>query len=110
MGQRGFCGVYAMNDPIDRFFVGNLEVFLNKPLDELVIDPSNEELIRRHLPSLVYETEGKLSANEEHILGSAFYIYFKQILGQFQRVQTATELEHTWKYRTIFELKRGNEN
>ena len=36
---------YAMNDPIDRFFVGNLEAFLNKPFDELVVDPANEELI-----------------------------------------------------------------
>ena len=56
--KEAFVLFYAMNDPIDRFFVGNLEVFLNKPLDELVIDPSNEELIRRHLPSLAHETDG----------------------------------------------------
>ena len=30
---------YAMNDPIDQFFVGNLDAFLNKPFDELVVDP-----------------------------------------------------------------------
>ena len=40
---------YSMNDPIDRFFVGNLDAFLDKPFDELVIDPSNEELIDNHL-------------------------------------------------------------
>ena len=53
---------YAMNDPIDRFFVGNLDGFLNKPFDELVVDPANEELIGRHLSSLVEETGGKVVA------------------------------------------------
>ena len=71
--KEAFVLFYAMNDPIDRFFVGNLEVFLKKPLDELVIDPSNEELIRRHLPSFAYETDGELYSDEAHILGSAFY-------------------------------------
>ena len=61
-----------MNDPIDRFFVGNLEAFLNKPFDELVVDPTNEELINKHLPSLVEETGGSLLPPEETILGSAF--------------------------------------
>ena len=32
---------YAMNDPIDRFFVRNLNAFLKKPFDELVVDPGN---------------------------------------------------------------------
>lgn len=64
---------YSMNDPIDRFFVGNLQAFLNRPFDELVVDPSNEQLIENHLPALAHETEGKVSSNEEAILGSAFY-------------------------------------
>ena len=64
---------YAMNDPIDRFFVGNLEAFLNKPFDELVVDPANEELIGRHLPSLIEETGGNVAASEEAILGTPFY-------------------------------------
>ena len=36
---------YALNDPIDQFFVGNLPAFLNKPYDALTADPENEELI-----------------------------------------------------------------
>ena len=64
---------YAMNDPIDRFFVGNLEAFLNKPFDELVVDPANEELIGKHLPSLIEETGGKVVASEEATLGTPFY-------------------------------------
>ena len=64
---------YAMNDPIDRFFVGNLDAFLKKPFDELVIDPANEELIKKHLPSLVEESAGHVEPHEGSILGKAFY-------------------------------------
>lgn len=64
---------YAMNDPIDRFFVGNLDAFLQKPFDELVVDPGNKELIGKHLPSLMEETGGKVEPSEEEILGSVFY-------------------------------------
>ena len=71
--RNAFVLFYAMNDPIDRFFVGNLEAFLNKPFDELVVDPANEELIGRHLPSLVEEAGGKIVASEEAILGTPFY-------------------------------------
>lgn len=55
--QDAFVLFYSINDPIDSFFSGNLDAFLNKPLDSLVIDPSNEELIKRHLDSLKAETE-----------------------------------------------------
>ena len=64
---------YAMNDPIDRFFVGNLGAFLNKPFDQLVVDPANEELIRRHLPSLIEETDGIVVPSDELVLGAPFY-------------------------------------
>ena len=64
---------YAMNDPIDRFFVGNLDAFLTKPFDELVVDPANEELIKKHLPSLMEETGGQVRPSEEAVLGSTFY-------------------------------------
>ena len=64
---------YAMNDPIDRFFVGNIDAFLEKQLDQLVVDPTNEELIGNHLPSIVAELDGKPSSSDEPILGTAFY-------------------------------------
>ena len=61
-----------MNDPIDQFFVGNLDAFLDKNLDALVVDPSNEGLIKKHLLSLTEETNGTLPASAKNILGSAF--------------------------------------
>lgn len=98
------------NDPIDRFFVGNLDTFLNKPLDELVIDPSNEELIRRHLPALAYETDGELSSDEEHILGSAFYGISQTNTGTVPKgFKPHQNLNIRGSIGQSFELKRGNE-
>ena len=101
---------YAMNDPIDRFFVGNLEVFLKKPLDELVIDPSNEELIRKHLPMLAHETDGELSSYEEHILGSAFYDISQTNTGTVPKgFKPHQNLNIRGSIGQSFELKRRNE-
>ena len=71
--KEAFVLFYAMNDPIDQFFVGNLDAFLNKELDALVVDPSNEGLIKNHLTSLNEETSGTLLPSAKNILGSAFY-------------------------------------
>ena len=64
---------YAMNDPIDQFFVGNLPAFLDKPYDALTVDPENEELIENHLPSLLADAGGQLSTSDNSVLGDAFY-------------------------------------
>ena len=47
---------YARNNPLDRFYASNLATFLKKPLDDLVVNPDNEDLIERHVPSLLFET------------------------------------------------------
>ena len=65
--------LYAMNDPIDRFFVGNLDAFLNKPFDQLVVDPNNDDLIENHLACLAAETDGKVVPLERGVLGDAFF-------------------------------------
>ena len=64
---------YAMNDPIDQFFVNNIDAFLNRQFDHLVVDPNNEQLIENHLPSLVQETDGELISSDRQVLGNAFY-------------------------------------
>ena len=63
---------YAMQHPIDRFFAGNLTAFLHKPLDRLVADPDNEELIKKHLPSLMEENPNGLTSADESVLGGTF--------------------------------------
>ncbi len=58
---------FARNNPLDRFYAANLDTCLNKPLDDLVVNPENEDLVRKHLGSLLYETP-ELSDDAE-ILG-----------------------------------------
>ena len=64
---------YAMNNPVDKFHAANLQAFLQKPLDEIVADPGNEELIQNHKPSFVYESGGVITSSSESILGQPFY-------------------------------------
>ena len=64
---------FAMNDPIDQFFVSDIDSFLDKPLDELVVDPANEHMISNHMDSLMDETNGVIDREDEDVLGSAFY-------------------------------------
>ena len=101
---------YAMNDPIDQFFGGNLEGFLNKPLDALVIDPDNEGLIDNHLPMLAAETNGALHSSEEDILGRAFYNAANKNAGQVPRgYQPHPYLKIRGGLGQSFQLRRGNE-
>lgn len=101
---------YAMNDPIDRFFVGNLNAFLNKPFDQLVIDPSNRELIENHLASLTAETGGEVHPTDEAILGKAFYEEAKKAKGRVPRgYRPQPHVDIRGGIGQSFKLKRGNE-
>lgn len=67
--SNAFVLYYSRNNPLDRFYAENLDSFLNKPLDDLVVSPDNEDLIEKHLPSLLFETPGQMSG--DRFLGSA---------------------------------------
>ena len=94
---------YAMNDPIDRFFVGNLEAFLTKPLDALVVDPNNEDLIERHLGPLAYDTDGRLLDSDETILGETFYRAARKDAGETGEgiLQTARHSQYEGQLRAV---------
>ncbi len=70
-----FVLLYAMSDPIDQFFAGKLDAFLNKGFDRLVIDPANEEIMDDHLPALMHEIGGRggLRMSDMSALGEAFF-------------------------------------
>ncbi len=64
----------ARNNPWDRFYARNLEAFLEKDLDEIVVDSNNEVLSKRHATCVFYETgsiEGGSSVLGEGIYNSA---------------------------------------
>ena len=60
---------FARNNPLDQFYAANLKGFLTKPLDNLVVNPENEDLVEKHLGSLLCETP--VLTNDAAILGSA---------------------------------------
>ena len=101
---------YAMNDPIDRFFVNNLNAFLEKPFDELVVDPGNAELIGKHLPSLLEEAGGQVFPTEETILGGPFYDAVSKTKGAIPiGFKPQPRLNLRGGIGQSFKLKKGNE-
>lgn len=101
---------FAMNDPIDRFFVSNLNAFLKKPFDELVVDPGNEELIGKHLPSLLDEAGGQVRPSEKTILGSPLYDAASKTKGAIPAgFKPQIRLNLRGGIGQSFKLKRGNE-
>ena len=69
--SEAFVLYYARNNPLDRFYASNLDMFLNKPLDDLVVNPGNEDLIEKHVPSLLFETDNLDGGSD--ILDQALY-------------------------------------
>ena len=110
--KEAFVLFYAMNDPIDQFFVGNLDAFLDKKLDALVVDPSNEGLIKKHLLSLTEETNGTLPASAKNILGSAFYDIAKKNPGKPPRRRSKKpqiDLQIRGSFGQSYDLKFNDE-
>ena len=54
--SEAFVLYFARNNPLDRFYAANLDTCLSKPLDDLVVNPENDDLVEKHLPSLLFET------------------------------------------------------
>ena len=69
--SNAFVIYYARNNPLDQFYASNLRTFIEKPFDELVVNPDNEELVRRHVPCLLYETQSLEGG--ESLLGTGLY-------------------------------------
>lgn len=66
---KAFVLYFARNNPLDRFYAANLEACLAKPLDSLVVNAENEDLVEKHLGSLLFETP--VLTDDAAILGSA---------------------------------------
>ena len=51
-----FVVYFARNNPLDTFYATNLDTCLSKPLDDLVVNPENEELVTKHFACVLFET------------------------------------------------------
>lgn len=64
---------YAFNNPFDRFFARNIDAFLDKPLDQILIGVDNEELMGKHVPYLANECGHDLPTGLAEQLGTPFF-------------------------------------
>jgi len=64
---------YAFNNPFDQFFASNIDAFLHKPLDEILIGIDNEELMIKQVPYLMNEINSDLTEDLREPLGEAFF-------------------------------------
>ena len=69
--EEAFVLYFARNNPLDRFYAANLDICLNKPLDDLVVNPTNDDIVDKHLASLLYETSAELTEDDASVLGPA---------------------------------------
>ena len=101
---------FAQDDPIDQFFVDNINAFLNRPFDHLIVDPRNPELIASHIPSLITETGGKLSEGDRSILGEEFYEEAKKKGGKpIKGYRPQRSLTIRGNFGRSYKLKSGSE-
>lgn len=70
--KRAYVLFYAFNNPFDQFFASNIDAFLNKPLDEILIGIDNEELMSKHVPYLMQEVNSGLTEDLREPLGDTF--------------------------------------
>lgn len=79
---------YAFNNAFDRFFASNIDAFLNKPLDEILIGVDNEELMSKHLPYLVHEAGPNLTEDLRDQLGAPFLDFARKAMVGKKPVQS----------------------
>jgi DEAD/DEAH box helicase domain-containing protein len=69
---------YAFNNPFDRFYARNLQTFLDRPLDEVVVGLDNPEILKKHMPFAMAEVGPTVGAEERRILGKQFCDYMDE--------------------------------
>lgn len=78
--KKAYVFFYAFNNPFDRFFASNIDPFLDKPLDEILIGVDNEELMARHLPYLVHECGAAFTPELAKHLGRPLFDFARKAM------------------------------
>lgn len=63
----------ARNHPLDRFYARNLDEFLGKPLDAIVVDVGNEEIAKRHADCVFFESPNFQPNLRSDVLGDGMH-------------------------------------
>ncbi|MCY4215193.1 MAG: DEAD/DEAH box helicase [Gammaproteobacteria bacterium] len=99
--SEAFVLYFARNNPLDRFYAANLDTCLDKPLDDLVVNPENEDLVDKHLPSLLFETP--ILTDDATVLGPAMH---KAAQEKVQRGATPVKTGK-WRPHTSVNIRGG---
>lgn len=60
---------FASRNPIDQFYVRNIDLFMNKPLDRLAVNLANEEVLKPHALCALFEHGGERGYLTAGVLG-----------------------------------------
>lgn len=71
--------IIASRSAIDQFYVQNIDLFMQKPLDRLALNLANEELLEPHALCAIFELGGKKEHLDAAILGSPLAEKAKQL-------------------------------
>lgn len=102
---------YALDNPIDQFYGENLDAFLEKPLDEIMVGLENEKLVNQHVPCLLYERKKPVDDGDREILGDYFWKSvseaqrsFRPVRGGRYRPHFQTPIRNTYgtNYRLVY--------
>ena len=75
----------ARNTPLDRFYARNLDEFLHKPLDAIVVDVGNDEIAKRHADCVFFESEDFQPRPRPEILGAGMSRIIGSMMSSGQR-------------------------
>ena len=75
----------ARNNHVDRFYANNLEAFLTKPLDEIVVDTANDEIAKDHARCVWFEADPREMPVGGSLLGTGMIDRIKAMVdrGEF---------------------------
>ncbi len=93
--------VIASRNAIDQFYVQNIDLFLEKPLDRLALNLENPELLERHALCAIFELGGERRYLTPEILGPALAAKCQQLAPDL-RVMAKVRPERRVSMRSIY--------
>jgi len=91
---RAYVLFFAMDNPVDQFYAENLDAFLDKPLDEIMVGVDNDELTAKHVPCLLYERATPVGTEDREVLGEHLWQAVMEQQKSFRPIRAGRYLPH----------------
>jgi len=93
--------IIASRNAIDQFYVQNIDLFMEKPLDRLALNLENEELLEPHAVCAIFELGGSKEYLKPEIVGPALAEKCSS-LNPDMRIMTKMRPEYRLSLRSIY--------